>query len=292
LKISFAPPKFSHQEISSSPTLKNTVTSAMQRVFGGVRLFYTRRNHTAGLTTLNIAREKGLLANRPNMILMNVDSHSDLYFQQKSNTIDSGNWVNTALLNHPEISEVIWVMPPEIAHSQLSHPSLERNSAVWAYCSQTPIFIGETENEIYFDKIPPEKTLASKHYRCIQLYMVTADKLPDLKNRHIYLSMDMDYFSNTGWDTYRQTEVPYQPARVQQLFNRLDKANIRPFLVNVAFSPEYSYTVYNKSILDWDDTKNQRQAYLGENVSLKTQCHALAKDIYNFCLKGMKNTKQ
>lgn len=220
-----------------------TYPEAMQQVLEDVRFHKGTIEHTGGVETLGEAKRLGLMKDRQNVALINVDSHSDLFNYRRFWTgLTIGNWVNKAILDHPEINEIVWVMPSEIAKVAKKHPKRWRYSPILDYGEHRVLYVNRANRKTYFYKPPRDLNKHPEKYESITLRMVTAEELPNFKNRPVYLSVDMDYFSNIGFDTYKSTRVPYRGNKqVEALFEKLHDAGVKPFIANTAISPKYSY---------------------------------------------------
>lgn len=130
---------------------------------------------------------------------------------------------------------------------------------------------------MYFDRVPAEALISAEQMDRVQLYMRTAEQLPNMKDKQIFLTMDMDYFSNTGYDTNQSIQVPFKgEADIKTLFKAFKKAQVAPTIVNFAISPEYSYigSMNRKSYF----SRLTRENVISTAVFLKNCClNAISK---------------
>lgn len=247
------------------------LTHLLELVFRNVKFIMPARDHTSGLTTLQKAEKAGLLKENKPLTLINVDSHSDLYFSiSQDDDLTIANWVNKAILHYPQIKEVFWLMPEEVSTDPPKRFS--RESAVPKYTSQTTIYVDRDKQVTYVEDLPedfPEED--KKKLDTVVLHQITKDQLPKMNGKTVYLSVDMDYFLNTGYDTFNEVTVPYKgEAGIQKLFKGFNKANVRPDIVNLTISPEYSYTGGGNP---WGiDSLLNRESVIATAIFLKRIC--------------------
>jgi hypothetical protein len=136
-------------------------------------------------------------------------------------------------------------MPEEISANHAE--KFSRKAGVPKYTSQTTIYVDRKKKATYVENVPEDYSEEDKKkLETVAFHQVTSDQLPNLKDKTVYLSIDMDYFSNTGYDTYKNTEVPCQgEIGIQKLFEAFKKSDVAPEIVNLSLSPEYSYTGNN-----------------------------------------------
>ena len=99
-------------------------------------------------------------------------------------------------------------------------------------------------NDIFFDK--------SKTYKKVKIITCTKQTLPDFKNRKVFLSIDADYVSNSGFDTAEDFKIVKTPEQVTKnfysIFNTIDKKNIRPEVISLSLSPQYLPQEHHKHV--------------------------------------------
>lgn len=92
-----------------------SLSKLVGHIFRNVKFKLPGGTHTSGLTTLERAGKGGFLKSGKPLSVINVDSHSDLYFAYRGDQkVGIGNWLNKAILDYPQIKEVYWIMPREI----------------------------------------------------------------------------------------------------------------------------------------------------------------------------------
>ncbi len=227
---------------SSAKPLSLRLKKVLRKVLSKVVVYNSSDEHVNTLMGIRQAVRYQLLRERQNVVLLNVDTHSDLYNydgEHVSGGPTSAAWMNPAILENPKISEVIWVRPPEMDsavkgyHFVLNKPTKDLGP-------DKTIYVDHQAQILYFS--PPADLLTHPaKYKPVTVRTITADQLPDLQGRDVIMSLDMDYFSNTGYDTHQKIQVPYRgQEQVCDLFETLARKHIRPFLLSVALSPKYS----------------------------------------------------
>lgn len=213
-------------------------------------------------------------------ILINFDTHSDIFINAdvlsyKKSTV--GNWINFALAKNPEIKTIYWVMPMEeasnlplrisfgkggatvgkdesfILFGNTTNPKLNELTFLF-----TPLYKKALKQEFYIDpetgkinEVHKNKEYTEKLFnksisklRKIEVITCTEKTLPDLKNKDVFLSIDADYISNSGYDTYtnfkfyKATEDDVY-ATIHSIFETLNKKNIKPTIISLSTSPQY-----------------------------------------------------
>ncbi len=242
-------------QFSLTPETLPSYADEMRSAFKKVQSFGSHITHDKSFNQIVSFRRQGGFQNKQNVALINIDSHSDLYHLKSARTLWSpGSWMNGAILKTPEITEVIWVRPLEIdAVTQLRHPAFDAVSQQKPGVTGCPIFHYGANKQAYIDapsfnicyNEPDEELLKSDSCRLLTLSTIPLSQIPDMANRDVILSIDMDYFSNTGFDTIGDTKVPYKGGGyVASVFKTLNNAHVKPFLLTLALSPKYSFTPY------------------------------------------------
>ena len=184
----------------------------------------TNKNHDEAV----IAFENFCNINRCNIpIMVNYDTHSDVYLNMKQISPNIANWVNFCF-SKLGVIEYYWIIPHYITKNEQykkvfeTNPNLHKdtfqNGAMRAFGNLDDVlkqdFILDKKNsEIMTPKkldIINEKnkkynlpliTCFSDDFTPISIYIVPFDKISVLKGKEIALSIDADSFCNSGHDT-------------------------------------------------------------------------------------------
>ena len=77
----------------------------------------------------------------------------------------------------------------------------------------------------------------------IKITTCTIDTLPDFKGSKVFLSIDADYISNSGFDTYEGFKIRKTPKGIEQgftdIFKTIKEKNITPEILTMTLSPQY-----------------------------------------------------
>lgn len=222
-------------------------------------------DHNQALDVIETAKENNIEI--PDTII-NFDTHSDLYVYKEISPklgAEIYNWINELVIKNPEIQTVYWVMPKgEATDSMMQYDFKQRdidnipialegnnrkdedevdpNVHKKAY---TQDLIINTQNgylQELADKEDYEK-LKQPNFKKFKLITCTEETLPNFKNKKVILSVDMDYLSNSGFDTSGDWSHNLEPEEVTQAYNKMittiRNKNIQPQIISLTLSPQY-----------------------------------------------------
>lgn len=210
-------------------------------------------------------------------ILINFDTHSDIFLNRPVNKIKGAgveDWINEFLIKNPNISEVYWVMPKEEILVPFLFLGFFENKDNALTTDGSPLFGNSIKNNIEYKSIftpiilipytqnfllDPKtgklneydknnkltKNLFNQQvkYRPIKIITCTENSLPDFKDKKVFLSIDADYISNSGFDTIDDFTNNKNPDEIKtalnSLVNTLHKKNIIPEIISMSLSPMY-----------------------------------------------------
>lgn len=210
-------------------------------------------------------------------ILINFDTHSDIFLNyQVINPDGAGieNWINEYVALNPEIDEIYWVMPKEEAlntdlqilfalnyidylenGTQYYGNEINENLSQFKFVLQpltqksfVQYFLIDPKTGIlneYIENSPITPMLFKPgiNYKLIKITACTETTLPDFSNKEVFLSIDADYISNSGFDTTQDFANNRTPQEIEKaLFSMIAtiyKKNIRPTIISMSLSPEY-----------------------------------------------------
>ena len=220
-------------------------------------------------------------------IIINFDTHSDLYIN-KPITIPKeegiASWINAYLAKYPEVDELYWVMPTEEAlepelqklfaqhniHNLADGIEFYGNSLYLElpedYFEKNPLSRIPYAQEFYIDKRNGmlNEYLENNKYsqKIIEQYLHLAKKvkittctketLPDFKNQKVFLSIDADYLSNSGFDTLEDFTLQKNKKEIKDdlygIFELITEKGIIPEYISMSLSPQYLPQKHHKYV--------------------------------------------
>ncbi|MCM1339354.1 MAG: hypothetical protein NC191_06760 [Muribaculaceae bacterium] len=242
-------------------------------------------DHNQALDVSEYAKKQGF---EIPSILINFDTHSDIYVNRKISTKKGAqieDWINEFVAKNNAVDTVYWVMPDEEARdiklradfgefkqdeliwgSPLYGNSLKPNMidfllkplTVKSYTQNMKIDSGTGIMNEYVEDFKLNHLLFDKNkkYRDIKVITCTAKTLPDFKDKKVFLSIDADYVSNSGFDTVNEFQIPRKTTKemnraLHALMKTIDKKNIRPEIISLTISPEYLPKMHHNKIIDF-----------------------------------------
>lgn len=194
-------------------------------------------------------------------ILVNFDTHSDIYVDKQIEEYSIANWINTAVQRYG-INQIFWVIPERglfnptcfgfffgenIGNSNVFNGNYDIHKVykdIKKPLTQRFLFdilnaSVSSESAKYSDE-EFNSYLKTGKYKKIIVNTCTASNLPKI-NKDFILSIDGDYFNNCGFDSNSITEqIPFNTNKAYNDFidfysKKLKKASI----VGLCISPEY-----------------------------------------------------
>ena len=207
-----------------------------------------QHNHQV-LDFVDAVTADGILDHRTRLTIIHFDAHSDLHTYPDPtryvNRDDISDFMNR-LLMEGRVEEVWWVAPDwtrsaEYAADYWEAGLPETHESYVKGPRSLDVFIDRQENLLYFGAPPP----AAEDLERAVFHKVTLDELPSFEGRSdVYLEIDGDYFSNTGFDTHRQGRLNPTHAAMLADFARVADAlaarNVIPRIVSWCLSPSYT----------------------------------------------------
>lgn len=204
--------------------------------------------------------------------LINFDLHIDLKYNLKCLNNHIANWVNHTFGKY-DIEEYYWVLPTnyfqnckriknQINKNQNASNTTQDNS----YLLKKTLEFQFSRNRVWniTDKEIEEKYLERKNknpedFKTINVYYCTEDYLPDFNKEDVIVSVDADYFSNNGYDTYE--DYKYTPKNINEDFEKfvdlLLNKNIYPTYFGLCLSNNYVEDLENNNKFYDEILKNQ-----------------------------------
>lgn len=211
-------------------------------------------------------------------ILINFDLHSDVKCNKRPRRIRVSNWANWAI-NHYSIDEYYWVIPKSILNDNQMQEhcfgkinNIEKKTALYGNFTnnnyeysptkclkQTFMLDKETNNIIAEYAHLPKEAInkiinENKNYSMLNVYTCTEDNLPNFHNKDIILTIDGDYFTNNGYDTY--FNYKYDTDDINLLFEKfikcLENKHINPLCLS--FSMSKNYSLHHEELINFYNT--------------------------------------
>ena len=246
------------------------------------KLIDANTDHNQALDVAEYAKKKNI---EIPPILINFDTHSDMYLNYpviKYGAVGVENWINEYLVKYPEVKELYWVMPKEEALNfplqmlfaeddyryimlgcDLYGNSLMKNINLFKFIF-TPLTKKAFEQNFKIDKNgtlneyiannPINKVFFRKstQYRKIKIITCTVDTLPDFKGKRVFLSIDADYVSNSGFDTTDNFKINKSSKGIDYGFYNVLKSlktkNIYPEIISMSLSPQYLPNEHHRQV--------------------------------------------
>jgi len=243
-------------------------------VTANTKIIDANQDHNQALDVAEFAQSQGI---EPPKIIINFDTHSDITLNdniippQKAR-ID--NWLDEYIAKFPQVEHLYWVMPREedsnlylrmffgenkikdLPYIAMFYGNSIKNDMRLHFLfnplrkkSYTQEFLINPKtgnlNEYVPDPPPINSYLFDPKikYKKIKITTCTEDTLPDFKGKEVFLSIDADYISNSGFDTYGKFTNDKTPPQIDQalysMIKTLKDKNIRPSVIDLTLSPQY-----------------------------------------------------
>ena len=226
----------------------------LQYVFGKTKFADNFSDHNQMLDAIAYAKQNGISLDDVT-VLINCDTHSDVYLNSRNINEGIADWVNTCLANNPNITDFYWVVSENMVNDNETGEILSGQRIInTKNKSHTPLFQNvnikadlhnEESVQIYYidnktGKIYTQKT--EEEQRPIKIHICTQKNLPDFKGQKVISTFDMDYFSNSGIDTvtsYRDNKTADElNAAFSQLLKTFAEHHIQPVLHGNCYSDD------------------------------------------------------
>ncbi len=259
----------------------------IKQITSNTKILDANINHNQAIDVINYAKSQGL---KTPPILINIDTHSDIYLNLNTSNLEAeiSDWINEYIAQNPEVKEIYWIMPREEAKNpflQIEFGKNDRgyiryNTALYGNSLKksapfkflkTPLTKKAYKQEFLFNPISGKMNevadesaykkakilfnIKNPNLRKITVITCTEDTLPDFKGKTVFLSIDADYFSNSGFDTTgnfinnkKKKQIAYS---LFSLMKTLKEKNVRPEIINLTLSPEYVPVEDHQDIIDF-----------------------------------------
>ena len=189
------------------------------------------------------------LAAGDKLTIIHFDTHSDLWtFPDPSAYAlnqDISDFLDTAVLKGV-VEEIYWVLPDLTRERRYAKTfwseKLPHEAGPYAEGPRTlKIFVDSNADALYFGS-PPQ---AAPDLPMVRYHKVLLSELPDFTSRdNIFLEIDGDYFSNTGFDTNLQGRINPDRGQMLEAFattaTTLTRLGVKPRFTSWCLSPNFT----------------------------------------------------
>ena len=197
--------------------------SKIVKIFGN-SMIKINKNHDEAINTFKnyIAESKDKIN-----VLVNYDTHSDIFVNGKLSEITIGNWANFCF-NKLGISDYYWIVPKYITENEhfkkiyeqkqelrINYPlrsfddadiNLDNiNTREFFFDIDTSELISSSKFEYINNKCKrygiTQLIEESKRFQKVKIFIISLKNICQLKGKQVFLSVDADAFCNTGFDT-------------------------------------------------------------------------------------------
>jgi len=260
--------------VSQKPDVLPDFEPIVKEITRNTKLIDVNYDHNQALDVIDYAKSKNISIPK---IIINFDTHSDLYLNFPVAILESAgveNWINEYIARNPEVEELYWVLPNEEVHlinlqTFFAEDDLrDIKNAVpmfgnsintklnWFYFVFNPLdkksfeqtYLIDPQTGVlneYIEGNPALKYLfdPNKKYKKVKVVSCTKETLPDFKGQKVFLSIDADYTSNSGFDTTDNFKFVKSEENIDKtfysIFETVKNKNIEPEIISLSLSPQY-----------------------------------------------------
>ncbi len=242
----------------------NTNEVKVKSICKNLKLIDVNIHHNQALDAIEFSKEKGIEI--PDTII-NFDTHSDIYVYQGIDEKGAHiyDWLNEFLAKNKNATTLYWVMPEDETKMKdfdkifketdvkdedmsLFGNSKKKPEKINPKISETPLvqeFLADTQTS-YMEEIVSEKDeekLNKTRFKKVKIITCTEKTLPNFRGKNVILSIDMDYISNSGFDTLNGWKHNYTSEQIEKaitnMLTTIRKKNIQPTIITISLSPFY-----------------------------------------------------
>lgn len=212
------------------PTEKDLAN--MKYVFGQTQFADNFEDHNQMLDAMEYAKKQGVNIDDAT-VLINFDTHSDVYINSLGSE-SIANWVNSAIAQNPNITDFYWVVSENMIADKEFGNILSGNQVENSFDDKAgaPLYqnVGiktdlKNSESIQTYYISPDGFLFEDDSygdsRPIRIHITTEKNLTDFSGQKVISTFDMDYFSNSGVDTYTLYRDNKNEAELNQAFSQI-----------------------------------------------------------------------
>lgn len=265
------------------------MSTHLKKIASETKVVDAHLDHNQALDVAEYAKAKGI---KLPSILVNFDTHSDIvintnfFGKDKQRDINIESWINEIVSKNPEIKEIYWVMPDEEATSiflkapfavddlsNIQEPQVLYGNSTNKKLSMFHFFFNPLDKKAYEQELlldtktgkinenPNDEKLVKewfnkteKELKKIKLITCTTKSLPDFEGKKIFLSIDADYTSNSGFDTVNDFTFIKSENEIKEtfysIFKTLDEKNVKPVIISLSLSEQYLPQIRHQYVAD------------------------------------------
>lgn len=237
------------------------------------------KNHNEAIDVFRHYKEK--MGKCPN-ILVHFDTHSDVYLNSDVYFCNIANWVNFAVVEF-EIKEIYWVIPNYILNNEKYKKIYEQekilavNNCMHGFDNKSCDLNSINKEEFLVNKttkdfVSPKKITHIEEkcqnfrlqsifdlnlgLRNLTVYILTANNISVLNDKEFLLSVDADYFCNSGFDTIeniKNSDISKEELNEEfKIFlKHLKEAQIRPVCTSLTLSAMYLPHKFSQEMIEF-----------------------------------------
>ena len=256
----------------------------IKNITKNTKLIYANTDDNQALDVADYAKSNNI---KIPSILINFDTHSDIYLNHPVMIYGQAgveSWINELVAKNPQLKEVYWVMPIEEARNPILQTLFAENdlhllkdsTPLYGNCVDkdfnllhflfSPIYLKAFSQELW---IEPKTGLMNEYikgntysnmliekektYKSVKVITCTRNTLPNFKNKPVFLSIDADYTSNSGFDTIIDFKIKKSQNRIYNtfyyIFKTIEEKQINPEIISLSLSPQYLPKKHHKYVL-------------------------------------------
>jgi hypothetical protein len=234
---------------SPDPQVERDTKQAWADLLRGATAVDLIRHNNQVLDFVDALTVDGKLGASARLTVIHFDTHSDMHVYPdptvNTDREDISDFINR-LLTDGRVAEVYWVLPdwtegPAYRDTFWQAPLPAKADSYAEGPRDLEVFVDRANRLLYFGTRPGDAAELER----VVVHKVLLRDLPDFRTRRdVYLEIDGDYFSNTGFDTPRRGRVNPTRAELFGNFSSVAKTlaarGVRPLIASWCLSPNYT----------------------------------------------------
>jgi|GEM_PF-6869673 len=238
---------------SDDDAIRNSLAQLMSSAYA----FDVMPHNNQVIDFLDALIEDGRLSEAQALTIIHFDSHSDLNAYRDPRTFRPrehiGDFLNT-LIDRGLVKDIYWVMPDwtdeppfRSLFADTTVEPLQGNLYAARHYDRGPrqldLFVDTSTGQTYVEAAPMH--VDPSLLRQVRFFKLRLDELPDFSSvDDVYLELDADYFSNTGYHTAAfGSDNPSRDdlrSLLHRVVGKLTDVGVVPMLGSICLSPRYT----------------------------------------------------
>ena len=244
----------------------------IEKTTAKTKLIDANLDHNQALDVMEYAKKNNIELPR---IIVNFDTHSDVFLNDPGILPVSGveDWINEYIAKNSQVDTLYWVIPNEESENIIMQWLMARR--IYEIPKDFSPLIGNSikkMNPLYFIINPIYKKSYTQYllvdpktkktneyieghelnkklfkkkvkYKKVKVITCTKETLPDFNGEKVFLSIDADYLSNSGFDTAGDFRFIKSEQEITDtlysIFKTTEDKNIVPVVISMSLSPQY-----------------------------------------------------